>query len=157
MNLRMLNTRFRPKVRIDSPVEFPNLDEPIDLAVLASLIAEHQLLSGDRRQARDKASKRLKDAVKTGQLSGKNGRITLREFLAWKPSTRGWSNNPSAKFKELPTIITATGKDLSAMGVPRALTIPLPSTIEDCHREIRDAFSRIIALESELANSKQNL
>ena len=154
MNLRMLNTRFRPKVRIDSPVEFPNLVEPIDLAVLASLIAEHQLLSGDRRPARDKASKRLKDAIKKGQLSGKNGRITLREFLSWKPTTRGWSNNPSAKFAKLPVIVTATGDDHSVMGVPRALTVPLPSTIEDCHQEIRNAFARIIALESELANRK---
>lgn len=154
MNLRMLNTRFRPKVRIDSPVEFPSLDEPINLAVLASLIAEHQLLSGSRREARDKALKRLKNAIKTGQLPEKNGGITLRKFLSWKPTTRGWSNNPSAKFKELPTIITATGKDHSAMGVPRALTVPLPSTIEDCHQEIRNAFARIIALESELANRK---
>jgi hypothetical protein len=145
-----LRTPHRKKKRIPPPKDMFDLDKPIKLNRLASFIATHKLLSGSYREARDKAYKRLKYAEKKAKLSTKNGCTTLRNFIIWMTSTRGWSNNPSPEFTRLPRVIrpksigpnAAVGNDITA------ISIPLPYTIEECHEEIRKAYRRIAKLET---------
>ena len=141
-------TTFRPKERIEAPGEMPGLDETISIPVLASLIAKFELLSGGRRSARDKASKRLRDAVKKGELSPVNDLITFREFLAWKPSKNRWSRSSNKELQAFPEMVTLSGFNHSEVGHPRIYSIPLPKTIAECHDEIRKAYARIISIES---------
>jgi hypothetical protein len=127
------------------------LDGQMSIGEAISLIAELGILTGTRGQARDKAGKRVKDAIQNKQLTINGDMVRLRDLLVWMSRCGRWHrpHDPSL-YSKIPNVRAPTGFDSMALGHPHVYSVPLPQTIAECHQVIRNAYVKIIEYETNL-------
>ncbi len=149
--------RSQPRMEgAKSLLEVPDINARVDIGFAVQFITErvHPFQKEPIKATRDKARKKIKWAQQKGRLlSDANETFAFGDLMVWAMKTEKWRQG----LEGLPILGRASYTGASIKPAVKSYALQLPSTVEECHLQLREWAAKYYALLEDSERQKAEL